>query len=299
VLMVVVVAGMSQPALDNNMIKEINSMPGRTWTAQRNSIFENKTLDDLRRMMGVKFPENPPNRPMPPWREEDLEKLADGVPASFDWRSADPACIHPIRNQGNCGSCWAFGASEALSDRFCLWSKNSINVVLSPQQLVSCDHNSGDGGCAGGELITAWDFMVSVGLVTDACFPYFAQDVACPSSCYNGQTPTFYHSENAYTVGNPNTPAEIYTHGPVEAAFIVYQDFVHYGGGVYQHTSGGELGGHAIKMLGWGVSGGVPYWLCANSWGTGWGPYGGFFLIRRGVNECGIEGSVTAGYPRV
>lgn len=61
------------------------------------------------------------------------------------------------------------------------------------------------------------------------------------------------------------------TNGPVEASFTVYEDFLSYTGGVYNYTSGDALGGHAIKMLGWGVSNGTPYWLCANSWNQDWG----------------------------
>ena len=91
---------------------------------------------------------------------------------------------------------------------------------------------------------------------------------------------------------------EIITNGPVEAAFTVYSDFPSYKSGVYQHTSGTEMGGHAIKILGWGVENGTPYWLVANSWNTDWGDKG-FFKILRGKNECGIEEEIMAGLPRV
>ena len=84
------------------------------------------------------------------------------------------------------------------------------------------------------------------------------------------------------------------TNGPVEVAFTVYQDFFTYKSGVYVHKTGGVAGGHAVKAIGWGVEGGVPYWLIANSWGSGWGD-AGFFKIKRGTNECGIEASVIAG----
>ena len=73
-------------------------------------------------------------------------------------------------------------------------------------------------------------------------------------------------------------------------------DFEAYTGGVYQHTSGKYLGGHAVKMIGWGVDAdtGTPYWLCVNSWNYGWGEQG-LFRILRGSDECGIESSVVAG----
>jgi len=81
---------------------------------------------------------------------------------------------------------------------------------------------------------------------------------------------------------------EIMTNGPVEAAFTVYTDFMLYKGGVYSHVSGTEEGGHAIKIVGWGVDNGTKYWLVANSWSPAWGE-NGFFRIKRGTNECGIE----------
>lgn len=68
--------------------------------------------------------------------------------------------------------------------------------------------------------------------------------------------------------------------------------------GVYQHVTGSELGGHAIRILGWGVENGTPYWLIANSWNSDWGD-NGYFRILQGRNECGIEASITAGLPRV
>ncbi|VDP88771.1 unnamed protein product [Echinostoma caproni] len=90
---------------------------------------------------------------------------------------------------------------------------------------------------------------------------------------------------------------EIMINGPVEAVFNVYEDFVNYAFGIYQHTTGKLLGGHAVRLLGWGETGGEKYWLAANSWNDHWGMWG-FFQIARGKNECGIESGVTAGIPR-
>ena len=84
------------------------------------------------------------------------------------------------------------------------------------------------------------------------------------------------------------------TNGPIEVAFTVYEDFLTYKSGVYHHVSGSAKGGHAVKMMGWGVENGTPYWLIANSWNEDWGDKG-YFKIRRGNNECGIEGQGVAG----
>ena len=82
--------------------------------------------------------------------------------------------------------------------------------------------------------------------------------------------------------------------GPVEGSFTVYADFPTYKSGVYQHVTGDALGGHAIKILGWGTENNTPYWLVANSWNEGWGDHG-FFKILRGSDECGIEDGIVAG----
>mmetsp|Transcript_30518 Transcript_30518/g.81405 ORF Transcript_30518/g.81405 Transcript_30518/m.81405 type:complete len:96 (-) Transcript_30518:311-598(-) len=84
------------------------------------------------------------------------------------------------------------------------------------------------------------------------------------------------------------------TNGPVEAAFTVYADFLTYKSGVYQHVTGAELGGHAIKIFGWGTEDGNDYWLVANSWNEDWGDKGTFKILR-GSDECGIESDVVAG----
>jgi cathepsin B len=89
---------------------------------------------------------------------------------------------------------------------------------------------------------------------------------------------------------------EIFQNGPIESAFDVYEDFLTYKSGVYQYTTGSYLGGHAIKILGWGVESGTPYWLVANSWNPNWGD-NGYFKILRGQDECGIEDEADAGVP--
>jgi len=81
--------------------------------------------------------------------------------------------------------------------------------------------------------------------------------------------------------------------GPVEAAMTVYSDFENYAGGIYHHVSGGNAGGHAVRIVGWGAENGTKYWKVANSWNPYWGE-SGYFRIRRGTGECGIEDSVVA-----
>ena len=122
----------------------------------------------------------------------------------------------------------------------------------------------------------------------------------CTKECLDGDFKTAYaddkvKAKSAYTVSNEkNMMEEISTNGPVTAAFTVYEDFTSYTSGVYQHTTGKALGGHAIEIVGYGTENGTPYWKVKNSWNDSWGD-GGFFKILRGSNECGIEGTVSAG----
>lgn len=166
--------------------------------------------------------------------------------------------------------------------------------------MVSCDPN--DYGCNGGYMDMAWEYLQNTGVVSDACFPYTAGSgfaPACASKCTNGEAFTKYKCASnsvRQSQGVEQIKSEIYTNGPVEAAFTVYEDFFSYSSGVYHHVSGGIAGGHAIKVLGYGVENGTPYWLCANSWGTGWG-MSGFFKIKQG--DCGIEDQVFSCDPLV
>lgn len=89
---------------------------------------------------------------------------------------------------------------------------------------------------------------------------------------------------------------DIYKHGPVQADFNLMNDFASYRSGIYQSHTVTKVAGHAIKVIGWGEEGGMPYWLAANSWNTDWGDKG-FFKIKRGNNECDIESAVHAGHP--
>lgn len=227
-----------------------------------------------------------------------LSGIEADIPDSFDARTKWGSCIHPIRDQEQCGSCWAFSASEVLSDRFCIASNKAVDVILGPEYQLSCDW--WDHGCNGGIISWAWSFLEKSGECTDTCDPYTSGSGSvpwtCPSSCANeseafmtykavrGSTKRFSDVATA--------KAEIMTNGPIQAGFSVYEDFMHYSGGVYEHKSGSLLGGHAVKIVGWGVENNVEYWIVANSWNTTWGEQG-FFKIKTG--DCGINDQLYAG----
>jgi cathepsin B len=291
----------SMPVLTENIVNTV--MESGAWEASLNNKFASWTVGDVKRILGTKL-DNPLMAEIPRVTVE-----AEAIPAAFDARTQWPGAVHPIRNQDQCGSCWAFAATEALSDRFAIQSNLSVNVVLSPQDLVSCDTANGNEGCNGGYPIYAWQYMQKTGIVADACYPYTSGGGVtgtCSAKLKNkecvasGQTFQLYNAASAYALGTTVAAlqTEIMTNGPIEVAFEVYQDFMSYTSGVYVHKTGSLLGGHAVKIIGWGVLSGVDYWTVANSWGTTWG-MDGFFLIKRGVDECGIEDNGVAGLAKV
>ena len=151
----------------------------------------------------------------------------------------------------------------------------------------------------------AYTQYINKGVALTSCQAYKLPPL-CKNYCDSTTSYTYFlaqlrYGRSQYALPAYNTVAmqnDIMTYGPITAAFYVYNDFFSYSSGVYRHVSGAFAGGHAIKIIGWGVEGGVPYWLCANSWGTGWG-IGGLFKIRRGYNECYIESwGMIAGFPK-
>jgi len=260
-------------------------------------------MSEFRRLLGVK----PTDARLP---EKHIDVSAS-IPTSFDSRTQWAGCVGPVLDQGHCGSCWAFGAIESLQDRFCIHSNGKQNVTLSEQDLVSCD--STNDGCDGGQPISAWDYLKKTGAVTAACYPYEMgtchhpgctewNTPQCNMTCANGgnwkSSKTF--AASAYSISSkvPSIQTEIMTNGPVEVTFAVYEDFANYQSGVYSHVSGSLLGYHAVKNVGWGTANGTDYWIIQNSWNPTWG-IEGFFWIKRGVDECGIEDQCVAGLPKL
>ncbi len=154
-------AAQSHPVNENivNDIKQKTSL----WQPMNPSEnpLANKSMNEIFGLLGTHI-QGPANLPEP--------ELLESVPESFDSRQQWPSCIHPIRDQAQCGSCWAFAATETLSDRFCIASSGKTDVILSPQDLVSCD--TWNQGCNGGILSWAWSYLTNTGAVTDSCFPY-------------------------------------------------------------------------------------------------------------------------------
>jgi cathepsin B len=279
---------------------KINAIPNNTWTAADITEFHGMNLWQFKKNRITLRRKNKDAKSADVIADDGRRNLAT-VPVAFDSRTNWPNCIHPIRDQQGCGNCWAFAASEVLSDRFCIVSNKSINTVMSSQFLTSCDTT--ENGCNGGYLYYSWKFLEKSGDVTDTCWPYQSGNGVVPSCstftrCADKSAMRKYYAKvNSSKLFN--TPAaiqaEILANGPVEAGFDVYSDFMSYRSGIYANTTGATyLGGHAIKIIGWGNSNGINYWIVANSWGPYWGE-SGFFKIKFG--SCGIDSNVYAGLP--
>lgn len=297
----------SPPHVDGNthvnnddLISWYNSIEGSTWSAGRNEFFSGMTFNDARSTLGTALSHISEHldKVMP---DSLYASMNDTLPAEFDARTQWPGLIHPIRDQQQCGSCWAFSASEVLSDRVAI-ATGKQSPVLSPEDMVSCDGS--DMGCSGGMLPKAWEYLTNTGIVTDSCFPYTAGNgnaPKCETKCVDSESFTKTKAKTSYAIkGVTNMQKEIMTNGPIQVAFNVYKSFMSYKTGVYQKHWYELLpeGGHAVKIVGWGTDNGVDYWLVANSWNTSWG-LDGFFKIKRGSDESGIEsrGPPYAGMP--
>jgi len=252
-----------------------------SWIADTNNKFANMTLEERRQYLGS-FDSNYPSFP-------HNSQIVKDLPVNFDAREKWPNCIHPIVNQGKCGSCWAFAVAEAFGDRVCIATEGAISKALSPQDLVSCDTKNKE--CHGGHMNYTWDFIVSDGLVGEDCFPYSSKNGTmgsnCTRACVNGEPWIPIYGKDIQTMDLLTARLAIMTNGPIETAFNVYQDFDSYKSGVYVQNSTVLLGGHAVKVLGWGFDEevGLDYWLAANSWGPDWGMEG-YFKIQVGC--CGF-----------
>lgn len=233
--------------------------------------------------------------------------IAQEIPKEYDTRKLTPNCAAPIRNQGQCGSCWAFCMTTSLSERFCQLSGGKYRPIISPQFVVNCD--TSNNGCNGGRMTSAFDFMKRKGAPEDSCVAYYSGTTKkagpCPKKCDDGSNLPLWYASKGYSIRARDVKAmqtDIIKYGPIVVGFYVYDDFKPFFNatpkGIYTRKSGTSLlGGHGVTVMGWGEENGTPYWLVHNSWGEAWGDEG-YFRIKRGNNECGFESMmVCAGLP--
>jgi len=250
-------------AQDIDTIRQAIEEEGADWTAEENPISDLPD-DVIDGMMGVILP------PITP-QVYDIGEPSTLVPQEWDWRDVGGSnWVTPVKNQGSCGSCWAFGCIVQLESATMIANAGPTPLDLSEQYMVSC--NTTNLGCNGGYMDRAYNFLKEDGAPSESCFPYKALDLPCSDACSN---PLLAKIDAWYSVSQTIADLQeaVYLQ-PITVAFYVYTDFMYYTGGIYKYVSGSLRGGHAVCVVGWSTPG--KYFIVKNSWGQGWGEDGYF-----------------------
>uniref|UniRef100_A0AC35GMV7 Peptidase C1A papain C-terminal domain-containing protein n=1 Tax=Panagrolaimus sp. PS1159 TaxID=55785 RepID=A0AC35GMV7_9BILA len=202
------------------------------------------------------------------------------VPAYEDYRS--DGYVSPVKDQGQCGSCWAFAAAAAIESQY-LIRRNKLLLDLSEQTLVNCDTNSHQ--CKGGWPDYAFDYAKDAGIPLESCSTYTAQNGTCDNTCNSGRYKIsgyywFDNNESAYA-------QQLHNFGPFTMVLDVPPALMSYSSGVLdipaEECFKQRLGGHVILVVGYTPE----YWIAKNSWGQWWGE-DGFLRFKRGQNFCNM-----------
>ena len=217
------------------------------------------------------------------------------VPKEIDW--VKKGAVSSVKNQLECGSCWAFSASESVEGEWFLKHNQLYN--LSEQELVDCSSYLGNQGCEGGSMDNAFEYIVQNGLCLNTSYPYNASD----GQCQNQTCVKKVHIDKYYDVPqNSETQLErVVAKQPVSVAIQAnLQSFQLYKQGIYSDPEcGGQLD-HGVLAVGYGYDPtyDMEYWLVKNSWGPQWGEKGYIRMakdIENPEGQCGI--AMDASYP--
>lgn len=217
------------------------------------------------------------------------------APASVDWRKE--GYVTPVKDQGQCGSCWAFSAVAGLEGQH--FKSTGKLVSLSEQNLVDCSGKYGNQGCNGGLMDQAFEYIkANKGIDTEASYPYKAVDQKCKFNAKNvGATVTGY--TDVTSGSEDDLVAAIASVGPISVAIDASHDsFQLYSSGIYNEPdcSSTELD-HGVTAVGYDTSADGDYYIVKNSWAATWGMDGYIQMSRNKDNQCGI--ATSASYPLV
>jgi len=216
---------------------------------------------------------------------------------TLDWRDYNGnSYVTPVRNQGSCGSCWAFATAASLeSSTIMKGNTPGYDLNLAEQILVSC---SGAGSCGGGSIGGASNFIQSTGLPYESTYPYTGTNGACSNAAPNWQLSDYRITSWSYVATSSPTvdglKNALATYGPLVTTMAVYNDFFSYRSGVYAYATGSLAGYHAIQIVGYDDV--AQCFTCKNSWGSGWGEAGFFRIAYTELTSPTQFGDYTIAY---
>lgn len=285
---------MALERLDAAALQSAIQQSGENWQAGITSVSELTDQEKRFRLGAVP----PPGETLEAREQQATAKLAEamvtaaGAPAAFDLRNVGGQnFITSVKDQGGCGSCVAFGSAATVEGTFRRQRDNAgLAVDFSEAHLFYCIARAQGRNCANGWWCDrGLDAFKTDGVTDEACYPYVAGDQNCSGRCGDWQNRLTKISAWHTITSAADMKTWISTRGPLSCAFSVYNDFFSYRSGVYRHVSGALAGGHCVCCVGYNDAGG--YWICKNSWGSGWGD-GGYFCIAYG--QCGIDAQMWA-----